>query len=67
MKLQTALEIGKNCELSTVGEAIYNIRIHAMNIFTYGEEQKEYDELCKEYKNSGFVLDDLIDNCLIKN
>ena len=66
MKLKDALEIGKECGLTTVSEAIYNIRLHAMNIFLYGEEQKEYHELCEEYRNSGFDLEDNIEDCLLK-
>ena len=29
MKLQTALEVAKDCGLETVGEAIYNVKINA--------------------------------------
>lgn len=60
MQLQTAINIAKDCDLTTIGEAIYNIRYHAMSIFTYGEEQKEYDELIKDFRNSGLTLDDKI-------
>lgn len=50
MKLKEALEIGKNCELTTIGEAIFNIRIHVGNLFVYGEEAREFKELCDDYK-----------------
>jgi hypothetical protein len=50
MKLVDALKIGDNCGLTDVGEAIYNIRIHAGNLFTYGEEAIEYGELIHEFK-----------------
>ena len=64
MKLKTALEIGKDCGLEDVGEAICNIRMHAGSIFLYEEEQKEYDELCEDFYKSGFSVDDKIDKCL---
>ena len=41
MKLKHALEIGKDCELTDVSEAIYNIRLHAMSIFDYEKEREE--------------------------
>ena len=49
MKLKQVLEIGKNCGLTTIGEAIYNIRFVG-NFFVYGEEAREFKELCDDYK-----------------
>ena len=48
MKLKTALEIGKECGLETVGESIFNIDFHAMNIFDYSKMTEELNELAKE-------------------
>lgn len=45
MKLQTAIEIAKNCGLETAGEAIFNIKPHAVNLFSYSDIQKEIEEL----------------------
>lgn len=45
MKLQTAIEIAKNCGLETSGEAIFNIKLHAVNLFSYSDIQKELAEL----------------------
>ena len=45
MKLQTAIEIAKNCGLETAGEAIFNIKLHAVNLFSYSDIQKELVEL----------------------
>ena len=45
MKIQTAIEIAKDCELETVGEAIYNIKLHAGSLFSYSDIQKEIEEL----------------------
>ena len=60
MKLQTAIDIAQDCELTTIGEALYNIRIHAGNIFVYGEEQDEWDELLDDFNNSKYKAEDLI-------
>ena len=49
MKLINALEIGNECGLETVGESIYNIEIHAGNLFSYSEINKELAELQSEY------------------
>lgn len=45
MKLQAAIEIAKNCGLETAGEAIFNIKLHAVNLFSYSDIQKELVEL----------------------
>lgn len=60
MKLIDAIDIAKACGLTTIGEAVFNIKIHAMNIFTYGEETKEISELEKEA--SLYDADTLIEN-----
>ncbi len=66
MKLKEALEIGRDCGLDTVSEAILNIRFHAMNIFAYDEERLEYNELIEDFEQSEFDLEDSIDDCLKK-
>ena len=43
MKIQTALEVAKDCGLETVGEAIYNVKIHAGSLFSYSDIQKEIE------------------------
>lgn len=45
MKIQTAIEIAKDCGLETAGEAIFNIKLHAVNLFSYPDIQKEIEEL----------------------
>ena len=57
MKLKDAIEIAKDCGLETVGEAIYNIKLHSNNLFLHGEEQKEYDELLFDYWKSDYELE----------
>ena len=64
MKLKSALEIGQDCGLDTVEEAIFNIQLHAMSIFNYGEEKQEWNELIQDYKDSGFNKNDKINYCL---
>lgn len=64
MRLLTALDIGKECALHTVGEAIYNIDLRAGQIFTYDEINKELEQLYSEWNtiklNSGFTSDSSI-------
>ena len=43
MKIQTAIEVAKDYGLETVGEAIYNVKIHAGSLFS--DIQKEIEEL----------------------
>lgn len=60
MKLREACNIGLACGLETLGEAVMNIQIHAMNIFTYDEMVKEINELvleCTNYDSSSKILD----------
>ena len=66
IKLINALEIGNDCGLTTIGEALLNMRLHAMNIFNYQEETEELTEMYTEFKDSGFTEDDLIDVCILK-
>ena len=47
MKIQTAIEIAKDCGLETAGEAIFNIKLHAVNLFSYPDIQKEIEESCR--------------------
>ena len=48
MKLNEALAIGYDCGLETVGEAITNIEVHAMNLFVYSKIKDELNELYAE-------------------
>ncbi len=61
MHLLTALDIGKECGLTTVGESIYNIDLRAGQIFTYSEINKELKQLYSEWNiiklNSEFTFD----------
>lgn len=57
MKLITALNIGRDCGLETVSEAILNIDMHAICIFRYEEIPEEMNELETEYINSGYSKD----------
>lgn len=61
MHLLTALDIGKECALVTVGESIYNIDLRAGQIFSYSEIGKELKQLYSEWNtiklNSEFTSD----------
>lgn len=48
MKLKEACEYALACDLSTVGEAVYNIRIHAPSLFTYDKLHAELEELAQD-------------------
>lgn len=62
MKLKRAIKIGKDCGLETIGEAIYNIELHATNIFDFDKAQEEIKELYNDFRNSGLNEDDLLEN-----
>ena len=60
MRLREACNIGLDCGAETIGEAVMNIEIHAMNLFTYDEMIKEINELvleCTNYDSSSKILD----------
>lgn len=45
MKILDALLIGEDCGLETVGEAVYNVELRAISIFSYYELEEELREL----------------------
>lgn len=45
MKIKEALEIAQDCDLDSVGEVIFNIRLHAGSLFAYKDVTKELQEL----------------------
>ena len=49
MKLKTACEIGIDCGLKTLKEAVFNIDMHAISIFSYDRIAAELNELYKEF------------------
>jgi hypothetical protein len=59
MKLIDALELGLDCGLETIEEAIYNIQIHAPSLFIWDDINKEYSELIEEreklYRHTSFT------------
>lgn len=60
MKLREACNIGLDCGAETIGEAVMNIEIHAMNLFPYDEMVKEINELvfeCINYGSTSKILD----------
>ena len=48
MKFKEALEMGMDCGLSTVQEAVRNIEIHSVNFFIYEKIRAELKELYEE-------------------
>lgn len=61
MTLKQCLEIGKECGLETIGESLFNIDLHAMNIFEYSKITEEINQLVSEanelYSKTGFTKD----------
>lgn len=59
MKLEDCLYIGRECGLSTVGEAVLNVMLHAVNIFSYSDINEQLEELYKDkdevYSRSSFT------------
>lgn len=64
MNLNNALILGHVSGLKTVGEAVANIRLHAMNLFTYVSMGTELQELAKAV--DGISFDKLIVDVLGK-
>lgn len=60
MKLNTAIRIAKDCGLTTVGEAITNIKLHSSSIFSHDGVDKQITELEEDFKNSGKSINDKI-------
>ena len=48
MRLSTCLDIANTCCLETVGEAIYNIGLHATSAFVYDKIDEEISEIYQE-------------------
>ena len=51
MKVREACEIADECGLETIGEAIFNIQLHAISLFSYDELNEELNELYEDAKN----------------
>lgn len=64
MKLKECLEIGKECGLTTLNEALMNIEIHATNVFSYSEMSNELNELYESVKDisGGSLIEDLLND-----
>jgi hypothetical protein len=56
MKLKEACRIAEECGLETIGEAINNINCHSVNMFKYEDISRETQELCDDFKSSGFSM-----------
>ena len=53
MKFKEALEMGVDCGLSTVQEAVRNIEIHSVNFFIYEKIRAELKELYETWDDHG--------------
>ena len=50
MRLNEAIEFGKECGLETVEECMRNVEIHAISLFKYEDINKELNEMHDEWK-----------------
>ena len=68
MKLRECLEFGKELGLEDVGEAYFNIRLHAIQMFEYSRMAEEMNEITLEYNDlyeKGLINSDMsIDDAL---
>ena len=55
MKLKQAVEMGLECGLGTIEEAIENVVIHSLNLFPYSEFNKQIDELLIDVRDQGYL------------
>ena len=53
MKFKEALEMGVDCGLSTVQEAVRNVEIHSVNFFIYEKIRAELKELYETWDDHG--------------
>lgn len=53
MRLFTCLDIANACGLESVGEAIFNIELHAISTFDYNKIKEEISEIYQEVKSRG--------------
>lgn len=64
MKLKDCLELAKDRELETVGEALYNVNLHSGNLFAYSEIHNELTELQQEFIQSKFTKETKVSDAL---
>lgn len=58
MKLLEVLLLGKDCGLETVSEAVYNVELHAINLFIFSEIQREIRELYLAVEENNYSWED---------
>lgn len=66
MKLVSALQLGYGCGMKTVDDCLYNVHLHAMNLFPYDEMAAEESELATEFTASGIDKDMPVKEALLK-
>ena len=60
MKLYECCDIGYCMGLSTIGECVDNVSVHATNLFSYDNITDELQELFKEVKDGGYADEDSV-------
>ena len=64
MNIKQCLEVGLECNLTMVQEAMDNVVVHRMNIFVYDRIQSEVNELFETAKNSNITSKMMISEAL---
>jgi hypothetical protein len=68
MRLKNCLEIGLDCSMETIGESVFNIDMHSIQLFEYSKINQELTELFKEaddlYSKTNFTKDSSIEEVL---
>lgn len=65
MKLNDALNMGYECGLVTVREALANVEMHAGSLFCYEDIEKELEELYNECWECRVNATDFIEEIII--
>jgi hypothetical protein len=66
LRLKKALQFASDCGLTTVEEALHNIKVRSFDLFYIKDIKEEIDELEKEFETSWLHKDDLISDAIKK-
>ena len=66
MELTTVLQMAKECNADTLGQAILIIKQNQDMLFEYEDKELSMSELANDIKKNKFKLSDCIDYCIKK-
>ena len=67
MKLEAAREFGKECGMQEDAEFVNNIMLHSINLFGYGDIDKELKELIDDAKQHGIKFCEMCGAAMIND